>query len=196
MDRNMIYAGASVILAGLLGFSWAREGGALNADESKPAAPQEIAVVDLAKVFAGYKAFQNDNEELKREVQHVQEETRAMLAAGNKLGEELKLHKQGTAEHARIVKEIQAKAEVFKKHTEESQKRLAEKQATLNLKNYFAVNEEIQRIAAARGFKLVVNYASDPIDPKDLSKAMQVLNRQVLYQNGLDITEDVISAVN
>jgi len=196
MDRNMIYAGASVILAGLLGFSWARGGGTLNAEESRAAAPQEIAVVDLAKVFAGYKAFQSDNEELKREVQHVQEESRAMLATGNKLGEELKLHKQGTAEHTRILKEIQAKADAFKKHNEESQKHLTEKQATLNLKNYYAVNEEIQRIAAARGFKLVVNYASDPIDPKDLSKTMQVLNRQVLYQNGLDITEDVLQAVN
>ena len=54
MDRNMMYAGVSVILAGLLGFSWAQGRGALNADEPKVIAA-DIAVVDLAKVFDNHK---------------------------------------------------------------------------------------------------------------------------------------------
>jgi Skp family chaperone for outer membrane proteins len=196
MDRNMIYAGASVILAGLLGFSWARGGGTLNADEARAATAQEIAVVDLSKVFAGHKALLSETEELKREAERIQEDAKALYSAGIKLGDELKLHKQGTAEHTRIAKELKEKADAFKKFNEESQKRMAEKQAGMALRYYQAINEEIQRIAASRGFKLVVNFSSDPIDPKDLSKAMQVMNRQVLYQNGLDITEDVLQAVN
>src|SRR5262245_30887345 len=38
MDRNTIYAGVSVVLAGLLGFTWAQGRGALSADEPKPVA--------------------------------------------------------------------------------------------------------------------------------------------------------------
>jgi len=197
MDRNMTYAGVSVVLAGLLGFTWARRGETLNADDARAAgALQEIAVVDLSKIFAGHKAFLAETEDLKRDAERAQEEGKALYSAGIKLGEELKLHKQGTAEHTRIAKELKEKADAFKKFNEETQKRMAEKQAGMALKYYSSINEEIQRIAAARGFKLVVNFASDPIDPKDLSKAMQVMNRQVLYQNGLDITEDVLQAVN
>ena len=42
----------------------------------------------------------------------------------------------------------------------------------------------------------MLNYSSEPIDAKDLSKTMQVLSRQVLFQSGLDITDDVLQAVN
>jgi Skp family chaperone for outer membrane proteins len=197
MDRNTIYAGVSVVLAGLLGFTWAKGGNTLNADEARAAgAAQEIAVVDLSKVFAGHKAFLDESADLQREVERAKEDSKAMLSAGNRLGEELKLHKQGTAEHNRIAKELKEKADAFKKFNEESQKRLTEKQAGMTLKYYYSINEEVQRIAVARGIKLVVNYGSDPIDPKDLSKMMQVVNRQVLYQNGLDITDEVLQAVN
>ncbi|HEY2249846.1 MAG TPA: hypothetical protein VGH74_02255, partial [Planctomycetaceae bacterium] len=64
MDRHMMYAGVSVVLAGLLGFSWAKEGTALNADEPK-AIERDIALVDMNKIFAAHKGLQAKNEELK-----------------------------------------------------------------------------------------------------------------------------------
>jgi len=64
------------------------------------------------------------------------------------------------------------------------------------LSTYQLINDEIQRIAEARSFRLVINYSSDPVDQKDTAKAMQTMSRQILYQNGLDITEDVIQAIN
>ena len=48
----------------------------------------------------------------------------------------------------------------------------------------------------ARQFRLVINFSSDPVDQKETAKAMQMMSRQILYQNGLDITEEVIQAVN
>jgi Skp family chaperone for outer membrane proteins len=195
MDRHMMYAGVSVVLAGLLGFSWARGGGALNADEPK-ASDRDIAVVDMNKVFATHKGLLAKNEELKREGESAREKLQFLVDSGKHLQEEQKRHKQGTAEHNRIAKELLEKADAWKKLAEETQKRLGEQNTANMLSTYQSINDEIQRIAEARQFRLVINFSSEPVDQKDTAKAMQIMSRQILYQNGLDITDDVIQAIN
>jgi Skp family chaperone for outer membrane proteins len=195
MDRNTIYAGVSVVLAGLLGFTWAQGRGALSADEPKPVVG-EIAVVDMSKVFNAHKRLAARMDEVKRDNERDQEEAKAMIEAGKQLQQELGNHKQGSAEFNRIQKEIQQKGVELQRFNREMQARFAQAQAQAYLETYQSVAEEVQRIAETRGFKLVLNYSSEPIDAKDLSKTMQVLSRQVLFQSGLDITDDVLQAVN
>ena len=167
----------------------------MGADEPK-ATERDIAVVDINKVFASHKALQAKNEELRHEHQIAQEKGKAFLETGKQLQDELKRHKPGTGEHNRIAKELQEKADAWKKFGEETQKRLNEQNLANLLSTYQLINEEIQRIAEARQFRLVINFSSEPVDQKDTAKATLILNRQILYQNGLDITEDVIQAVN
>jgi len=195
MDRHMMYAGVSVVLAGLLGFSWARGGGALSADEPK-STERDIALVDMNKIFAGHKGLQAKNEEFKREASAAQEKGKSFVDAGKVLQDELKRHKPGTAEYDRIAKELKEKADTWKKFQEETQKHLQEQNMANLLSTYQLINEEVQRIAESRGYRLVINFSSDPIDAKDTAKAMQTMSRYVLYQKDLDITEDVIQAIN
>ena len=195
MDRQMAYAGVSVVLAGLLGFSWGKGGGALNADEPK-ANDRDIAVVDMNKIFASHKGLQVKNEELQREGARAQEKLKALLDSGKQLQDELKRHKQGTAEFDRVARELQGKADAWKKLAEESQKHFQEQSLTNVLSIYQSVNDEIQRIAEARHFRLVINFSSEQVEQRDISKAALILNRQILYQSGLDITDEVIQAFN
>jgi hypothetical protein len=84
MDRNIVYGGICVVLAGLLGFSWAPGRGAANADGPRLPAG-EIAVVDLPKLFAGHKAFTARREQLNRETQDATDALAAIIQAGKKL---------------------------------------------------------------------------------------------------------------
>ena len=195
MDRHMMYAGVSVVLAGLLGFSWAKGGGALGADEAKTAA-HDIAVVDINKVFASHKRLLEKSEDLKRDAERARDEAKTLYEAAMKLQEELKLQKPGSVAHARITKELQEKGVEMQKFQQDTQKKFAEKQTANFLASYQSINEEVLRIAEARGFRLVINFSSEPVDQKETAKAMQIMSRQILYQNGLDITEEVIQAVN
>ncbi|HEY3964625.1 MAG TPA: OmpH family outer membrane protein [Planctomycetaceae bacterium] len=195
MDRNMIYAGSAIVMAGLLGFSWGKGGGGLNADDSKPAA-HEIAVVDMNKVFAAHKGLIARNEDLKREVERAQESGKALLEAGQKLKNDLNGLKKGSAEFQRVERELQQKADEWKKLSDEATRKATETQAANFLWTYQLVAEQIQQIADARGYRLVINFSSEAIDQKDLRKWQMIANRQVLYQNSLDITDDVINAVN
>ena len=105
MDRNMAYAGVSVVLAGLLGFSWAQGRAALVADEPKPMT-QDIAVVDMVKVFENHKGFQKRNEEFKQAGEKAQERLKSLAEKGRQLQEELGRQKAGSADYARVEKEL------------------------------------------------------------------------------------------
>jgi Skp family chaperone for outer membrane proteins len=195
MDRNMVYAGTAIVLAALLGFSWGKGGGGLNADDSKPAT-NDIAVVDLAKVFAAHKGLQAKNEELKQEYERVNEELKALTEAAQKIQGEFNAAKKGSAESQRLEGEFKKKVDAFKKLQEDSQKKFGEANAVNLMAVYQLVNEEVARIAEARGFRLVMNFTSESLDQKDPQKRQLIFTRQVLYQNGLDITDDVITAFN
>jgi hypothetical protein len=74
--------------------------------------------------------------------------------------------------------------------------KLQQEEAEIYVETYKFVIEEIQRIAEARGLKLVLRYQADNLDAKDPKKLMESLNRQILYEKGLDITDEVLQAVN
>ena len=90
MDRNMIYAGSAIVMAGLLGFSWGKGGNGLNADDSKPAM-HDVAVVDMNKVFAAHKVLLAKNDELKHETSRKAQKkvSKCLADAGEKLKNDL-----------------------------------------------------------------------------------------------------------
>ncbi len=195
MDRNMAYAGLSVVLAGLLGFSWAQGRGALIADEPRPMT-HDIAVVDMVKVFEKHKAFQTRSEEFRRSGQEYQEELKRRAEYGKQLQDDLKRAKPGSSEQSRLQQELADKTAEFQKFQKEQSERLQKEQTEAIKVTYQEIMEQIQRIAEARGLKLVLRFQEESLDTKFPQKVAETVNRQVLYQNGLDITEEVLQGLN
>ena len=195
MDRNLLYAAVSVVLAGLLGFSWAQGRAALSADEPKVTA-SEIAVVDLAKVFDSHKRLSEKRDEIRRDAKTADDQFKVLTDAVRKLQEELKIHKPGSSDHTRIQRELQEKTAAIQKFQKEQVQELQKMEAEVYMDAYRQIVEDIQRIAEARGLRLVLRYQADKTDSKDPKKLLESLNRQVLYEKGLDITDEVVQAVN
>src|SRR6266478_6032374 len=170
MDRNMAYAGVSVVLAGLLGFTWAQERGALSADEPKPIS-QDVAVVDMAKVFENHKGFQKRSEDFKQAGLKAQEKLRVIAEAGQRLKQELERQKPGSNEFARIQKELNEKAAEFQKAQKEHAEQLQKEQSEAISVTYKDIVDEIQRIAEKRGLRLVLRSQGeipDSLNPQKL----------------------------
>lgn len=195
MDRNLLYSAVSVVLAGLLGFHWAQGRGALIADEPKVMA-DEIAVVDLAKVFDSHKRLSEKRDEVRRDAKTADDRFKLLTEAVRKLQEELKIHKPGSSDHNRIQRELQEKTAAIQKFQKEQIQELQKAEAEIYQETYQQIVEEIQRIAEARGLRLVLRYQADRTDSKDPKKLLESLNRQILYEKGLDITDEVVQAVN
>jgi Skp family chaperone for outer membrane proteins len=195
MDRNMVYAGVSVVLAGLLGFTWAQERGAASADEPRPIS-QDVAVVDMVKVFENHKGFQKRSDDLKQTAEKAKEKLRKIAEDGQRLKDELARQKAGSAEFVRIQKELNEKAAEFQRVQKEQAEQLQKEQTEGINVTYKDIVDEIQRIAEKRGLRLVLRSQGEIPDSTNPQKLAESVNRQVLYQNGLDITDEVIQAFN
>src|SRR5262245_8153537 len=195
MDRNMAYAGVSVVLAGLLGFSWAQGRAGLSADDQK-LLTQDVAVVDMVKVFENHKGFQKRSDALKQSTEKAREKLTANGEAGQRLKQELERQKPGSTEFARIQKELNEKAAEFQRVQREQQELLQKEQTEAINITYKDIVDEIQRIAEKRGLRLVLRSQGEIPDATNPQKLAESVNRQVLYQNGLDITDEVMQAFN
>jgi Skp family chaperone for outer membrane proteins len=183
------------VLAALLGYTWAQRPGAGDDSEHK-AGNLPIRVVDLARVFQAYKPLTDRREEHAREVRKADEEAKGLLADLNRLNEDLKLKKEGSAEHRRLVEEIQKKRREFETFRQQEQQRLIRLESELYAKAYERVVEEIQKYAEAHDLQLVLRHHGGTLEGKTPQETMAGLNRLVLYQNALDITDEIVNAMN
>ncbi|MSR60104.1 MAG: OmpH family outer membrane protein [Planctomycetaceae bacterium] len=183
------------VLAALLGYSWAQRPGLHGDDEvNAPAFP--VAVIDLGKVFKGYKPFAERQAEMQREIQKAEETAKEMVAEARKLQEELKGVKPGSADHKRIADELQARSKEFESFQRGRQQQLLEGQSKLLSDTYDRIVEQVQQYAETRGIKLVVQFQAGPLDAKNPQQTVAQLSRPIVYHNTLDITDDILQALN
>src|SRR5262245_3589538 len=97
MSRQLASPATIAILAALLGYTWAQRPSA-GADAAAPDNGFPVAVVDLAKVFNGYQKLAERREDHQREVQKVEETAKSRFVELNRLKEELKKFKEGSAD--------------------------------------------------------------------------------------------------
>lgn len=195
MGRQVASPIVVAVLAALLGYTWAQGPGLRGADDAKP--PNfPVAVVDMGKVFNGFKQLSERKEELQRQNQKVEEQIKTRVEELTQLQEEAKGHKEGSPEHKRIVKEFQTKNRDFEIFRREQQRIVLEAQTKMLLWAYEKVAEQVQQYADDRGIKLVLTYNEIPREGKNPQEIINGLNRAVVYQNALDITEEILQAMN
>ncbi|MGQ0637560.1 MAG: OmpH family outer membrane protein [Planctomycetaceae bacterium] len=185
----------AALLAALLGYSWAQRSGTGD-DAERKEAELPIAVVDLARVFQAYKPLTDRREEHAREVRKADEAVKGLMAEVARLNEDLKGVKEGSAEHRRLVEEIQKKRREFETFRQQEQQRLIRLESELFAHAYDRVVEEVQKYADAHNLRLVLRHHGGSLDGKNPQETIAGLNRLVLYQNALEITDEIISAMN
>jgi Skp family chaperone for outer membrane proteins len=183
------------VLAALLGYSWAQSSGVHGADESRTTG-FPVAVVDISKVFSGFRRLTERKEEHQRQLQRAEEAAKSRVEEIKQLQGELKTHKEGSAEHNRISEELKTKAQSFEVYRREIQQTFTESQSKIMLWAYERVVEQVQQYADGRGIKLVIQFNPIPGEGKSPQEIVGGLNRQVIYQNALDITDDILQALN
>src|SRR3569623_2620643 len=71
-----------------------------------------------------------------------------------------------------------------------------QQEALIYLETYESVLAIISDYAEEQKIGLVLRFTDSPIERADLQKVMQQLNRQVLYQKGADITQEILRRAN
>lgn len=155
-----------------------------------------VAVLDVAKVFKEHSAFNARMEQLKAEVDQFD-------ALMKQKSDELRLEIEG------LKKQFETSSEQFKAgqadlarkdadmKIQANQKRqeILDKEAQLYLTTYEEIQRIVQELATKYNITLVLRYDSADIDQNDRASVIRGVNRPIIFQRNLDLTNHVLPMV-
>lgn len=178
-------------------------GGAVGAPAAAaPASPSMhasrygFAVVDVMYVFKNHARFNAMIEQMKAEVQTTENALRTERAQIDKRSEELKAFNAGTPEYNRLEEEIEKLKYEFNIKATKERKEFLDREAKVYYKTYLEVNDAVKVYAQRNNLGLVLRFNGDPVDPNKREDVLRAINKPIVYENGIDITPDVLKMIN
>jgi len=166
-----------------------------DGDVSEPA-DSDIAVLDVARVFKEHALFKRQIAKLKQEVQNMDAEIRLRGQEVQRLQKQLEAATEGSPEQQRLQDQVIAQTGQLRADTEKYKAQLLQREALVYRQAYQQVVEEVQVYAKQRHIRLVVRHQGDSIDSTVAKKVLQNINRFVVFQDGLEITDAIIERLD
>jgi Skp family chaperone for outer membrane proteins len=158
--------------------------------------PARIALIDMAKIFKNSRTFEKGRQSLlDGELGEAQETAKSMYNALLQMKKELDQTERGAEERAGLEAKMKVKAAEYEKFRVELQRNLAKAEAKIYVEVYESAASEVAAYAREHSIDLVIRFNADPLEKEDPAKVMSGMNRQVIYENGLDITDEIIAAM-
>ena len=188
MTRSPIFAGyiAAVLLLAL--------GGApvlAQADADFP-----VAVLNLDRIFKTYPPFQAKLAPVKEGVQELEKKAQSRQIELETKVAQLRMKQPGSPEFQKLQAEaakLQAEAQQF---VQQERAELQKQEAAIFLEMYRQVEEEVRKHAKEHGIKLVIRQQDSSLEEgQPLGEILKSLNRGIVYEEGLDITDEILESL-
>jgi Skp family chaperone for outer membrane proteins len=155
-----------------------------------------VAVLDLARVYAEDAKFKVLNDAMRRDVERAEADM-AMRKAELKQGT-AKLSQLGKGTEAYLEKEaaIRRAQAVLESSVTQQKRQFIEQEAENYFNVYQRVLDELRRLAERKGFVLVLRISELANPSNDPEQIVKELNQTILYHRGIDVTCDVLEALN
>ncbi|NLE38808.1 MAG: OmpH family outer membrane protein [Pirellulaceae bacterium] len=205
MTRFSLFAAltAVVLSISLVCPAFAQHGGATayqpgmttgGAPAASPRAASPIGLIDIQTVFKSLSRFKAAQEQVVADMQQFETWAKGEQDALRNLANKMREFKPGTAEFKEAEKEIVKREYNLKIEVELKRKDFRQRQGMIYFAAYREVQQEVQSIAAERGFALVLRYNGAEAAPDNPDQVLMELEKQVLFFNrDLDITNEVIA---
>jgi Skp family chaperone for outer membrane proteins len=166
------------------------------ASPQPPAKATPVAVIDVARVFKNHREFQHQLEKLRGEAEEIKKQVAVRQAEIGNVQKRLQSLQPGSVQGEDtqlLLARLQAELKLY---AEREQQQLLHREAVLYADTYEELTDIVGRYARAHGIRLVIRTAGDDIDPANRKSVLGGVNRLVVYQEGLDITDAVLAELN
>lgn len=157
--------------------------------------PTKVVVIDISKVFEEHPGFKQTMDAMKQEVLAFENELKNRGKEMENLRAQLKDYKTGSPElkqlEAQILK-VQADGQIL---ATQKKRDLLDREAQLYYNVYTEIEKEIAAYAKHFQIGLVLRYNSTSMNPADQRSIMEGVNKAVIYQSGIDITQNIINQI-
>ena len=156
-----------------------------------------VALLDVAYIFKNHAGFKQSMDSLRAKKKTIEDQ---ILADRNRLMDKRKkgseTYKLGTPGYKQFEQELANEAADAQVKMELQKKELMEQEAQVYLATYNQMVQSVQAIAKQYQISLVLRYDSQPIDPNNPNDILKGINRAVIHQQNLDITQTVLEMLN
>jgi len=161
--------------------------GTLNAQESGM-----VAVLDVAKVFEANQAFTDRMDAIKVEAEQFKMKMEGEQANLQQQAAPLKDYKPGSPEFNQLQGQLEQETARLRTLAQQTNTDLLNREARIYYDTYNAMQQTVTELAGQYKISLILRYDSKPIDPDNRPEVIKGVNRNVVYQNKLDLTSMVI----
>jgi Skp family chaperone for outer membrane proteins len=160
------------------------------------AAPTSAAVIDIPYIFKNHIRFQQAIDDIKDDINaykdFVKQEEQKIRAEAEKASQ----YKPGTREYKTIEENVARMKVELQLEGAKRQKDFMEREARAYFTAYQEVEAAVAEFAVRNRVNLVLRYSGEAMDPTKRESIMQGINRFVVYQDRLNITDLVLDMVN
>jgi Skp family chaperone for outer membrane proteins len=185
---------AAVVLSISLGL------GAANAQAPNAAGANAakfgVAVVDIPYIFKNYSKFKATSDAMKKEMETIDADVKADRAKIAQMEQQRNSFNVGSAEYKKYDEEMARMMAEFQLKTGKLQKDFMERQAKLYYQTYLEASNKVNEYAKRNNIGMVMRFNGEPVDPNRREDVMRDINKQVVMQNNIDITPDVLQLLN
>ncbi len=138
-----------------------------RAAAQRPEAVPQVAILDLAYIYANHVRFKAINEDMRREVEAAENDLKASREELQKMVEKLDDYRRNSPEYRELEEEITKRQAQLGADVNLRKKNFAEQEARNYYTVYQEVTEAIKRFCDERGIVLVLRFNGDPIDSEN-----------------------------
>jgi Skp family chaperone for outer membrane proteins len=154
-----------------------------------------VAVLDTALVFEHNPAFVKEMGELKATVEEFDGYLRAEQAKLAKYREQSQEFQPGSPEFKKLEEDFARGTANLNIKMQQHKREILEKESQIYYTHYKDLLEVVATLAERNDIKLVLRFNSQNVKGEDRASVMEAVNRGVIYQRNLNITNLVIKAL-
>jgi Skp family chaperone for outer membrane proteins len=155
-----------------------------------------VAVLNLDRIFKTYPPFQAKLAPVKEGVQELEKKAQARQIELETKVAQLRMKQPGSPEFQKLQAEaakLQAEAQQF---VQQERAELQKQEAAIFLEMYRQVEEEVRKHAKEHRIKLVIRQQDSSLEEgQPLGEILKSLNRGIVYEEGLDITDEILESL-
>jgi Skp family chaperone for outer membrane proteins len=164
---------------------------------SAPApAGTNVAVLDINEVFEKNIKFKAAMDEIRDDIKGYEASVVEKRKQASAMNEKLAEYQPGSQEYKSLETQLAQMAADMQVDMAMKKREFMEREAKLYYSAYMDTLQQVGDFASRYNISLVLRFNGEEIDPKERGSVLQGVNRAVVYQRNLNITDQIVQELN
>ena len=155
-----------------------------------------VAVIDINFIFKNHQRFKQTMDGIKKEIESFEAYLREERNKVTAKTEQLRPMPAGSAQYKALEEQIATMHTTLGLETGRKRKEILQREAKVYYNSYREIEDRVAKFADQYGIGLVMRFNSEPMDATKRESVLQGINRAVVFQRSLNITNAIIEDLN